>query len=175
MVSYYSTHVKVNTNKAKIIQLETTQQSHDEVSSYIWKAKRRERIPSFNVGTTAKCRATTPVKWLVQQLLYTSFQGNATTKWGLSQEEGYYSYLKWLHTVKKSPQGTATINCGLVISTTNPWLATTPDSWVEDPQATSTRSIVEFKNLHSYKNLMIDDAISANNVPILSSMMEENH
>ena len=34
MVAYYNTHVKVNTNKAKIIQLETAQQSHDEVASH---------------------------------------------------------------------------------------------------------------------------------------------
>ena len=40
MVAYYSTHVKVNTtSKAKIIQLETTQQSHDEVASHKWKRK----------------------------------------------------------------------------------------------------------------------------------------
>ena len=30
MEAYYTTHVKVDTNKATIIQLETTQQSHDE-------------------------------------------------------------------------------------------------------------------------------------------------
>ena len=162
MVAYYNTHVKVNTNKAKIIQLETAQQSHDEVASHKWKTQRRERITSSNVGTIAKRRATTPVNRLVHQLLYTSFQGNTATQWGLSQEEAsYYSYLKWLHTIKKSPQATATINCGLVISTIYPWLATTPDGWVEDPQATTTRGVVEFKNPHSCKNLMIDDAISA--------------
>ena len=162
MEAYYTTHVKVDTNKATIIQLETTQQSHDEVACHKWKAQRRERITSSNVGIIAKRRATTPVKRLVHQLLYTSFQGNTATKWGLSQEEAsYYSYLKWLRTVKKSPQATATINCGLIISTTHPWLAATPDGWVEDPQATPTRGIVEFKNPYSCKNLMIDDAILA--------------
>ena len=103
--AYYNTHVVVNSNKAKVIELETAQQSHDEVASHQWKAQRRERITSSNAGTIAKRRATTPVKKLVHQLLYTSFHGNTATKWGLSQEEAsYYDYLKWLHSEKKSPQ-----------------------------------------------------------------------
>ena len=101
MIAYY---VVVNSNKAKVIELETAKQSHDEVASHQWKARRRERITSSNAGTIAKRRATTPVKKLVHQLLYTSFHGNTATKWGLSQEEAsYYDYLKWLHSEKKSP------------------------------------------------------------------------
>ena len=109
--------------------------------SHKWKTQRRERITSSNVETIAKRRATTPVNRLVHQLLYTSFQGNTATQWGVSQEEAsYYSYLKWLHTIKKSPQATTTINCGLIISTIHPWLAATPDGWVEDPQATQSKA-----------------------------------
>ena len=66
-----------------------------------------------------------------------------------------------IHTIKKSPQATANINCGLIIPTILPWLAATPDCWVEDPQATPMQGIVELKNPHSCKNLMIDDSISA--------------
>ena len=162
MIAYYNTHIVVNSNKAKVIELETAQQSHDEVASHQWKARRRERITSSNAGTIAKRRATTPVKKLVHQLLYTSFHGNTATKWGLSQEEAsYYDYLKWLHSEKKSPQATVTINCGLVISAIYPWLAATPDGWVEDPQATPSQGLVEFKNPHSCRNLMIDEAITA--------------
>ena len=87
----------------------------------------------------------------------------------------YYDYLKWLHSEKKSPQATVTINCGLVISAIYPWLAATPDGWIEDPQATPSQGLVEFKNPHSCRNLMIDEAITAKNVPVLSSTMAQDH
>ena len=172
MVTYYTTHIAVNGNTAKIIELETAEQCHDEVASHKWKARRRERITS-NAGTIAKQRATTPVKCLVHQLLYTSFHGNIATKWGLSQEEASCdSYLKWLKFEKKSLQATVNMKCGLIVSTTHPWLAATPDGWVEDPEAKPSRGLVEFKNPHSCRNLMIDEAITAKNVPASLSIME---
>ena len=118
------------------------------------------RITSSNVGKIAKRRKSTPVGNLVHQLLYTTFRGNASTAWGLSQEEASsHQYLKWLREDKESPTARVTINCGLVISTSYPWLAATPDGWVEDPKATPTRGIVEFKNPHSYKDTRINEAI----------------
>ena len=48
----------------------------------------------------------------------------------------------------------------LAISNDHPWLAATPDGWVEDPQATPFRGLVEFKNPHSCRSLTIDEAIA---------------
>ena len=71
MEAYYNAHIKVDTNKATIIQLETTQQSHDEVACHKWKAQRRERITSSNVGIIAKCRATTLVNgWFTNYCIH---------------------------------------------------------------------------------------------------------
>jgi len=56
----------------------------------------------------------------------------------------------------------ATVNnkCGLVISTSYPWLAATPDGWVNDPTATLCQGLVEFKNSYAYRNLSLEDAIT---------------
>jgi len=78
----------------------------------------------------------------------------------LDQEEAScQQYLGWLHTQQNSYKTTININCGLVISTTHPGLAATPDGWVEDPLAIPSCNLVEFKNPHSYKDLTINDAI----------------
>ena len=161
MTTYYRTHIVVSADRAHIIELETAQHSNDEAAAHKWKAQRRERITSSNVGIIAKRRATTPVKRLVHQLLHTSFQGNTATNYGLSQEEASSrSYLNWLRTVKGSINASITINCGLAISADYPWLAATPDGWVEDPQATPSRGLVEFKNPHSCRSLTIGEAIA---------------
>ena len=132
----------------------------DETALIKWKTERRIRITSSNVGKIAKRRKSTPVGNLVRQLLYTTIRGNASTAWCLSQEEASsHQYLKWLREDQGSSTATVTINCGLVISTSYPWLAATPDGWVEDPKATPTRGIVEFKNPHSYKDTRINEAI----------------
>ena len=119
------------------------------------------RITSSNAGKVVKRHESTPVSRLVHQLLCTSFRGNSSTAWGLSQEEASsHQYLKWLWEERQSHTATVTINCGLIVSPTYPWLAATPDGWVEDPTATPTRGIVEFKNPHSYKDNSINDAIT---------------
>ena len=145
----------------------------DETALIKWKTERRIRITSSNVGKIAKRRKSTPVGNLVCQLLYTTFQGNASTAWGLSQEEASsHQYLKWLREDQGSSTATVTINCGLVISTSYPWLAATPDGWVEDPKATLTRGIVEFKNPHRYKDTRINEVeqIKVHSGQILVSM-----
>ena len=172
--SYYKTKVEVGPNQRKIIELSTAQHScGDDNAMVLWKTRRRMHITSSNTGKIAKRRASTPVGRQVQQLLYSTFQGNKATAWGLSQEEASsVHYMEWLQ--EQSPAATVTINCGLVISPAYPWLAATPDGWVEDPQATPTRGIVEFKNPHSYKDSSIDDAITQKSVPVCLSAVERD-
>ena len=45
--------------------------------------------------------------------------------------------------------------------TAHPWLAATPDGWVTDPEASPSQGLVEFKNLYSYRDLAVSDAIAA--------------
>jgi len=46
------------------------------------------RISAFNVGKIAKRRDATKVKPLVKEMLYSKFEGNTCTRWGLLQEKG---------------------------------------------------------------------------------------
>jgi len=54
MTTYYRTCIVVTADKAQIIELETAQQSNDEVAADKWKAQQREQIASSNVGIIAK-------------------------------------------------------------------------------------------------------------------------
>ena len=159
--SYYKTKVLVGPNQRKLIKLSTIQHDcGDDIVTVLWKTHRQMNITSSNMGKIAKRCASTPVGRLVHQLLYPTFQGNKATAWGLSQEEASsQQYLNWLQ--QQSPAGNVTINCELVVSQTYPWLAATPDGWVEDPQATLGQGIAGFKNPHSYKENIIDDAITS--------------
>jgi len=54
--------------------------------------------------------------------------------------------LEWLQKEQGSSGATVNINCGLIVSNTHPWLAATPDGWLENPQALPQQGLVEFKN-----------------------------
>ena len=58
-VSFYKTKVVVNQQRAKELQLLTTQHGYNETACSMWKAERRLRITSSLVGTIAKRRPTT--------------------------------------------------------------------------------------------------------------------
>ena len=98
---------------------------------------------------------------MVYQKLYSTLWGNAETHWGLDNEEdGAKQYLA--HLRETSPEATVTTTCGLVVSIVHPWLAATPDGWVYDPTSTiSFEGFVEFKNPSSYKEMTINEAITA--------------
>ena len=92
-----------------------------------------------------KRKPTTKVSSAVRQLLYTKFEGNTATRWGILQEET--TKAKYLAEKQKTSPGITTSQSGLVISTENPWLAASPDGLVTDPTKNPPQGIVEFKNL----------------------------
>ena len=142
------------------IQSLTSKQGDDEAASAIWKCEKRLRITSSNVKAIVQQRPTTPVASTVKQLLYSKFVGNAATRYGLMQERpSCFKYLEWLEKEKGSAGAKVNIKCGLVVSSTHPWLAATPDGWVNDPQASPRQGLVEFKNPHSFRNMLLRDAI----------------
>ena len=63
----------------------------------------------------AQQRPTTPVASAVKQMLYNQFQGNAATRYGLSQEKASFcKYLEWLQNEQGSSGATVNINCRLL-------------------------------------------------------------
>ena len=127
----------------------------------VWLTERRKRITSSNALSIAKRRLTTSVTRMVHQLLYSTFRGNSTTRWGLQQEKDSVGvYTSWLND-RGSLSPTVNINCGLTVCTAHPWLAATPDGWVTDPEVLPSDGLVEFKNPYSYRDLAVHHAITA--------------
>lgn len=160
IVNFFKSNIMITSDKMKEIQSLTCEQGDNEAASVIWKSERRLRITSSNVKMIAQRRPTTAVAPAVKQMLYSKFQGNAATRYGLGQErESSCKYLEWLQKERGSSGATVNINCGLVVSNANPWLAATPDGWVEDPQASPNQGLVEFKNPYTYRDLLLRDAV----------------
>ena len=63
------------------------QHGYDETAHSIWKAERRLRITAFMAGTIAKQWQSTQVGSTIRSMLYSKFNGNLATRWGLSQEK----------------------------------------------------------------------------------------
>jgi len=83
--------------------------SDDDHASVIWKSERRLQITSTNVKAICQRWTTTAAAPLVKHTLYSSFRGNAATRFGLAQEKtSSVKYLEWLQTQCRSVG--ATIN-----------------------------------------------------------------
>ena len=168
MIRYYNTEVAVDSDKANSIELTMRNHTLDNDQSVVWFSERRKRVTSSNVRSIAKCKSTTPVTPLVNQLLYSTFRRNCATRWGLEQEQHNVAvYTSWFHE-RGSPNQIINIKCGLVVSTVYPWLAATPDGWVSDSTASPSQGLVEFKNPYSYRDLTVSDAITAKKCDCLS-------
>ena len=90
----------------------------------MWLAKTEEN-KCFKFWVNCKRRPTTKVISTVKKLLYTKFEGNTATKWGISQEET--TNCKYLEAMRKSSPDITTNQSGLVTNLANPWLAASPD------------------------------------------------
>jgi len=64
-------------------------------------------------------------------------------------------YLEWLRD-QGSVGAAINRNCGLIISPSHPWLATTLDARVKDP---SVSHLVDFKNPFNFKDLLLREAV----------------
>jgi len=172
-LAFYKANVAISTTRMKEIELLTSKHSDDDHASVIWKSERRLRITSTNVKVICQRRTTTAAAPLVKHILYSSFRGNAATRFGLAQEKASsVKYLEWLQTQCRSVGATINQNCGLVVSSTYPWLAATPDGLVVDPCASPLppEGLVEFKNPYSYRDSLLQEAIDSKNCHCLTSI-----
>ena len=119
----------------------------------------------------AKRRPTTKVSSIVKQLLYTKFEGNTATRWGILQEES--TNIKYLAEKQKSSPEITTTQSGLVISKENPRLTASPDGLVTDPAENLPQGIVEFKNPYSVRDNTIQEATSSKKGFCLNSMTQQ--
>ena len=62
----------------------------------------------------------------------------------------------------------ASSDCGLAVSTKHPWLAATPDSFVNDPNAAPQNMLEEYKNPHPYRNSTIQEGITNKQIKFLT-------
>jgi len=156
MREYYLANVKVSEVKCEELQLKTVGQGKCDNSLQVWLVERRKQIIASNVGSIAKRRATTKVNSVVKKLLYSKFEGNTATKWGVLQEDSTNG--KYLEEKQKNSPDITTCQSGLVISLDNPWLAASPDGLVYDPTENPPHGIVEFKNPYSVRNNTLREA-----------------
>ena len=111
-------------------------------------------ITASNVGTIVKRRSSTKVANTVKQLLYTTFRGNAATRWGTLQEP-----VSRTRYIQQKSSVSSIKDSDLVVSSDYPWLAANPDGFVEDSQYSPQEGIVDFKNTYAAKDLTINEAV----------------
>ena len=128
----------------------------DELATNLWIAERKKRITASTCGQVAKRRSTTKVASQVKTFLYTSFKGNAATKWGSLQEpETQSAYL----TRKQSTSSAIAVNNSeFVIHPSHHWLGASPDGLVSDPTSADREGIVEYKNPYATRSMTLQNA-----------------
>jgi len=149
MQSYYQTEVVVDMQEAERIEVETQLQASCEM----WRQERRKRITASNVHKIVSLKPSTKRAPRVKELLYSTFRGNCATKYGLTNENE--TRKAYVENMQATHPGLVTHHVGLVISTTHPWIAASPDDLVTDPSAPNPYGVAEYKTPLSAKGLTI--------------------
>jgi len=149
MHSYYQNEVVVDTQEAQRIEVETQLQASCEM----WRRERRKRITASNVHKIVSLKPSTKRAPRVKELLYSTFRGNCATKYGLTNENE--TRKAYVENMQATHPGLVTYRVGLVISTTHPWIAASPDDLVTDPSAPNPYGVAEYKTPLSAKGLTI--------------------
>ncbi len=133
-------------------------QTLDQADNELWVIERRKRITA-STGGIAKMRSTTKRSKKVEMLLYSKFRGNAATQYGSYKEEStrqqYETYMR-----QNGHPNLKVEKCGLFVSLENPWLASSPDGVVYDPDdSIQPLGIIEIKNPYSLRQLTLAESI----------------
>ena len=99
-----------------------------------------------------KMRVATKRNKKVEELLYSSFGGNAATRYGILKETETVQQYVIHQKIHRHPHLTVT-KYGLIVSTANDWLAASPDGLVYDPTDTKhSHGLLEVKNPFSVRD-----------------------
>ena len=151
--TYYNSKVVVTKEEAEDLERDTREQNESE----LWMTERRKRLTASRIGSIAKMKRTTKRSSKVQQILYSTFRGNAATRYGIQMEDvARQQYIT--HQQQQGHSGLKTEKTGLIVSVENPWLAASPDDRVLDPLANPPCGLAEYKNPFSAKDLTLSEA-----------------
>ena len=97
------------------------------------------------VGGILKMKKTMKRSRKVAEIVYSKFKGTQATLCRVHMEDtARQEYVMYQNL--KGHVGLTTHRVSLVISTDNPWLATSPDDKVCDPKAAQSLGVAEYKN-----------------------------
>ena len=151
--SYYLTNVVVSKEEAQDIEMATREQSNSD----LWKAERLRRITATKVGTIAKMLKKTKRANTVKQMLYTTFRGNETTRYGTRMEDttrqNYVAYQR-----EQGHSNLTISKAGFVVTVDNPWLAASPNDRVTDPDDPQPLGLVKYKNPFAARQHTLSEA-----------------
>ena len=150
--SFFNTRVMVTKEKSDDIERDTQQQRESE----LWLIERTKRITASRVGGIVKMKKTIKRSRKLEEFLYSKFQGNEATRYGINIEETARQY--YIYQQQRCYPGLRTQKVGLVISAENPWLAASPDDRVHDPDTLQPLGIAEYKNPFSARDLTLSEA-----------------
>ncbi len=156
MHGFYNTKVAVTKEKAIQIELTTKNQADNQQ----WILERRLRVTASRIGSIVKMKKTTKKSKKVEELLYSTFRGNAATRYGSAKEtESIEEYITFQR--MRGHDKLCVSKCGFIVSTANPWLGASPDGFVYDPDDTYPHGIIEIKNPYRDRENSLADACSS--------------
>jgi len=154
-------------------QLTTATVDQDPSLNSLWQQLRRPRLTASVFGTVVKRRKN--FEKLVETILYKPPPGSIPAlEWGRSHEDNARQWYATYMTKQFGPSYTVR-KTGIHISTTDPWLAASPDGVVEDPTQTEGRrcGLLEIKCPYSGRTMTPEIACQEVN-QFCSSLMDGN-
>ena len=137
---FFHREVAIPLERILYVEQNTRLQADDS----LWHQQRRLRLTASNFGRVAKRRSTTPVGNLVKSLLYGKSFSTEATRWGSTHEaDAKKQYLE--HLKLQGHTGAEVEDSGLIISSSDPCLACSPDGLVNISGSTG---ILEIKCPH---------------------------
>ncbi|CAC5388502.1 unnamed protein product [Mytilus coruscus] len=160
---FYTTEIDITPSEIKKIELETTSQS----ISTNWSEQRKKRLTPSKFGRIVKRNSKLPVAKLLFSLLYCTFSGNKSTRFGLSQER--ITILEYIQYMLKKHISIKIEQCGLINNPINKFLAASPDGIVLENN--NRTGIIEIKNVLHNKPISLAEATKS----VSNFCLEFNH
>lgn len=114
-------NLKLNEEQRRDLQNATVSQRH----SHVWNNERSKRLTASNFGKICRMRESTPCAKTVSNLLYNSFKGSNSTRYGIEKEPFAIAAIE-------ERIGKMVTPCGLFIDEEFPWLGASPDGLLDD-------------------------------------------